>query len=332
MVIGLLSTIPVGAAQAQSSNPLVQRAAGQIFAQFELSRTKPLLQVGDTFPLLELKSAGEEVIRTRGQRLLLVIGGPCVVTCPKLFEQLGARLERLKIRVVNVVVAEYPADDLRLPDKVALVDMRDAASPTAGKLGRQIGLPSSPAYYLLEKDGKIVFESTSSGYFLNQGYFPDALGALEGAKGSFSPFRRPRPGTALPQPLPPGFASVLSYAQGRPATVVLLSNEDCTVCQGFFASLTPFAKGLLQKGYGVVFAHLGQRGANGQNGGIFRYYDPGAALSKVYGFGRYPAAFLLKGKNYAGEVPYLKVAFGAGPQTDEPFRLALARALEAVAR
>lgn len=273
------------------------------------------------------------MIQTRGQRLLLVIGGPCLITCPKLFEQLGPQLEKLKIRVVNIVVAEYSATDLQLPPKVTLVDMRDAASATAGRLGRQIGLPSSPAYYLLEQDGRILFESNSSGYFLNEGYFPEVIKGLQGTKVNFSPFRRPKPGVAFPQPLPPGFSNVLEYTQKYPVSVVILSDEDCEACQGFFASMTPFAAGLLRKGYGVVFAQLGQQGQSGQNpSGIFRYYDPGSALSKTYGFGRYPTAFVVKGRNFVGEVPYIKVASGVSPQTDEPFRLALTRALETVRR
>lgn len=313
-----------------ASDNRIQDWANILYQRFEVSATKPLLQTGDVFPKLTFQTMTGKQLETRGQRLLILVGGPCILTCPELFKTYGQQLAELEIKVVNVIVSDDLAPFDNIPRQVVLVDMRDPTSMTAGRLGPMIGLPNSPAYYLLDANGRIRFESTSSGYyFLGANYIGKALLDLKQGVKEPQGFRRPRPNRSFPSPLPPGFADVLKYTASKKSSVLLLSTDACTVCQGFFKDFRVAAQRLLRLGYGVVYLSIGIKGQNRiDQDGLYLFHDTQSLVSTTWGFGRYPNAIIVKADRYIGEVSYMRTGQSENKTTDESFQLALSRALK----
>jgi hypothetical protein len=309
----------------------IKASEDELFENFIVSTKMSPPTIGDIFPNLRFTTVSGTNISTRGDaRLLIIGGGPVCRTCAVLFEKFRQDLEKAKIKI-TVLVTER---EIPQQDSVDLVDLRDQKNPRnrTGPFREQLGLTKTPAFYLLDSGGKIMYTQPGVNSVLAEDQLPKAI-KLMAANQSLEA----RPKLVPEKDFPPlvenalRLSDILSTQRDQVSVIVLSNTAACDACRGLDSSLERFLKSISQSGTNVTYIYQNQPGKNFKRNGIRYVFDPNAAVAKSWNANGVPLALIARGKRYIGQVDFASVMVQVGgktsPETNQPFQNAISRAV-----
>ncbi len=279
------------------------------FNEFLVSSAKSAPDVGDKFPHKNITDEVYQQLNFSNKLSVIVIGQGTVDAPEKIAGQFSSDVATKKIQFIRIITSgKMPANS-----QSTVIDARDEnnkinSSTSSGKTAKWLGLASSPAAYLVDSTGKVLYSKLSGGYSVSTELPFYIQQALLG-KTVLLKAKTLKPNSSLDLTL---FGEKISqvlekYIHSKSGTsVFIFTLRGCDVCSGLEGSLESGIAKWKKEGHGIILIESDPAKPEGflEKDQVLHIYDEDKSILKAMNIEKYPQVLFFQDAKYFGAMSY----------------------------